>query len=52
MILQEKYISLAENTKAPDITKTELSNDAYAICEFIEKLVNKIEHARLSMGNK
>lgn len=49
MKLQEKYISSTENSKTPDATKTVLSDDAFAVCEFIEHLVNKIEHARLSM---
>lgn len=28
--------------------KIELSNDAYAVVEFIEFLINKIEHARIT----
>ena len=49
MKLKEKYISKTENTANPDPKKTELSNDAYAICEFIENLINKIEQTRLGM---
>ena len=49
MVLEEKYIS--EFDKALDLTskKIVLSNDAFAIAEFIEKLIDKIEHARVSL---
>jgi ATP-dependent Clp protease adapter protein ClpS len=40
MILKEKYISSWENSEKPDAARIILSNDAYAICEFIEKLMN------------
>lgn len=29
--------------------KTELSNDAYAVCEFIDALIVKMEHTRMSL---
>lgn len=32
-----------------EINKTILSNDAFAITEMIEALINKIEHARVSL---
>ena len=42
MNFKDKYTNTAEKDKTP------LSNDAYAIGEMIEKLINKIEHARLT----
>lgn len=39
---EEKELLEKENKKQP------LSNDAYAIGEMIENLINKIEHARVS----
>jgi len=50
MKLKEKYISKTENDKKPDIKKIILSDDAYAICEFIEMLIVKIEQTRLKHG--
>jgi hypothetical protein len=48
--LAEKYTTQEkldkDNEKEKD--KTILSNDSYAICDFIESLINKIEHARIS----
>ena len=54
MKLQENYLS-DRDFKAMSIsdqgkeTRAILSDDAYAICDLIETLINKIEHARLSM---
>lgn len=45
MNLKEEYTNTAK--QEPD--KIELSNDAYAICQFIESLINKIEHTRKSL---
>ncbi len=50
--LKEKYTNLTEKAKEKNKNKIELSNDAYAICEFIENLINKMEHARRSMLRK
>jgi len=55
-ILEKKYTSAylkAEDEKKPakeqtEAGKIELSNDAFAVCEFIEYLVNKLEHLRAS----
>lgn len=57
MTLIQKYTTVekkaADALKEPEEQsgekdKTELSNDAYAVCEFIELLINKIEHARIT----
>ena len=42
--LKETYTT---NDKEPK--KTLISKDAYAICEFIEELIKKIEHTRVSL---
>ena len=47
MTLQEKYISEKENAEKADATKVVLSNDAYAVCEFLEKLMMQIANWRL-----
>ena len=41
-MLKDKYISNAENSKKPDLTKVVLSDDAFALCEFIELVETKI----------
>jgi len=43
MKFQEKYISKKENTAKPDLSRTEISNEAFAIGEIIQALINKIE---------
>lgn len=43
MKLKEKY-----KLKGEVGEKIELSNDAFAICDFIQDLINKLEHARVS----
>lgn len=49
-MLKEKYTTLAKKLKDPkEDFKFELSSDAYAICEFIEHLINKIEKVRISL---
>ena len=47
MTVEERYISESENTKNPDLTKTLLSNDAYAVCDLIEKLSDQIRRSKL-----
>jgi hypothetical protein len=44
MNFKDKYTNAVDK----DSKKIELSNDAYAIGETIEQLINKIEHTRLS----
>ena len=46
--LSEKYIPTSEKSKPENKDKKVLSDDAFAICEFIEHLINKIEHTRRS----
>ena len=48
--LKEKYTTLEklDKDKEKEINKTILSNEAFAICEFIEGLINKIERTRTS----
>ncbi len=47
MKFEDKYISTDENNKKADTSKITLSNDAYAIGEMLQTLINKIEHAGL-----
>ena len=54
MKIGDKYLSLSEYEPMPEQDKAKekrivLSDDAYAICDFIECLINKIEHTRISM---
>jgi len=52
MKVDDKYTTAEKITKDKtnkESKKVTLSNDAYAICEFIEFLINKVEHARTSM---
>lgn len=46
MILKEKYAKETDK-EADKINKTIISNDAFAVCEFIEILINQIEISRL-----
>ena len=41
-------ILLKSEEQTGEAKKIELSNDAFAICDFINSLINKIEHARLN----
>jgi len=45
MEFKDKYT----NAKDKEVNKIELTNDAYAITEFIDILIKKIEHARTSL---
>jgi len=49
MEFPDKYCITSVSTLPENKTKVIISNDAYAIGEFIEKLMNKIEHARCSL---
>lgn len=44
-----KYISTKDAALDLKTTKIILSNDAFAIGEAIAELINKIEHARMSL---
>ena len=47
MKFKEKYT--LDKTKEEDKDKIQLSPDAYGISDMIQDLINKIEHARLSL---
>ena len=47
MNFKDKYT--LDKTKDEDKDKVQLSADAYSICDMIQDLINKIEHARLSL---
>ena len=49
MDFTEKYCITATSTLPENKTKVIVSNDAYAIGEMITALIEKIEHARLSL---
>ena len=43
MKFEDKYISTDENTKKADTSKITLSDDAYALGELLQVLINQIE---------
>jgi hypothetical protein len=47
MILKEEYATTSATLEEQKVKKI-ISNDAYAVCDFIERLLNKIESMRLS----
>lgn len=51
MNFKERYTSASRKIKDPDTErdKTELSEDAFAIGDMIESLIQKIEFVRLSL---
>ena len=49
MEFADKYISETANAEKPDAKKVLVSNDAFAIGDMIDKLIKKIEHARVSL---
>lgn len=52
MILNEKYTTTEKITADKDgieDKKTIISNDAFAVGELLTALINKIEHARISL---
>lgn len=49
MELKEEYAPTSAK-EADKLNKTVLSDDAFAICDFIERLINKLEHARVTNG--
>lgn len=44
MSVKDEYSSTKEN----DTKKLVMSNGAYAVCVMLEKLINKLEHTRVS----
>lgn len=51
MEFKEEYISAKENAEKPDAKKITISNEAFAIGDMIERLINKLESARISIIN-
>lgn len=47
MILKEEYAGASDKEEEKKDKKV-ISDDAFAVCDFIERLINKIEHARCS----
>ena len=39
---------LKEKDPEKEKDKTEISNEAFAICDFLDQLIKKVEHLRLS----
>ncbi len=54
MTLNENYTTAEKKAKDPtkENEKTELSNDAFALGELLEILINKLEHLRISAIRK
>lgn len=48
MKFEDKYISATDKALDKESKKVVLVDDAYALCEMINELINKIEHARIS----
>jgi hypothetical protein len=49
--LQEKIVAdkeVSQEIKDEEAKKTIISNDAFAVCDFIEQLIKKAEHLRIS----
>lgn len=46
MELKDKYAPISEKDKTENANKKILSDDAYALCEFLELLNKKIEQTR------
>jgi len=49
MAFQAKYISQTEKKEKPEDKRVVLSDDAFAISEMIDSLINALEHARSSL---
>jgi len=49
MSFEEKYCRDSEKGEEKNKDKKVISDDAFAIAEFISELTNKIEHTRLSL---
>ena len=43
MTFEDKYISEEEQVMKPDAKRITITDEAFAICELIESLANKIE---------
>lgn len=49
MKFKEEYVKESEALEPEHKDKVPISNDAYAIGDMIERLIEKIEHTRLSL---
>lgn len=49
MNLNSKYTTESEKTKPENKDKKVLTDDAFAVCEFLEELNNSIERVKLSL---
>ena len=49
MTFKEEYTNTTEKGKMENKKKKVISDDAFAIGDMIERLINKIEHSRLSL---
>jgi hypothetical protein len=49
MSFAEKYTSISEKDLSESKNKKIISDDAFAIGEMMEALINKIEHTRISL---
>ena len=49
MAFQDKYISTTDKKAQPTSEKVVLTDDAFAISEMIDSLINALEHARSSL---
>lgn len=47
MILKDEYANISAKAEEK-IGKKIISDDAFAVCDFIERLINKIEQSRVS----
>jgi len=52
MSFEEKYCGDSEKAKEENKDKKIISNDAFALGDIIQTLINKIEHARLSLNGR
>jgi hypothetical protein len=48
MKLREEYAYASAKAEEKENKKV-ISDDAFAVCDFIERLITKIEHARIAM---
>ncbi len=46
MNFRDKYISTSQNTRVPDATKDQISNEAYAVGELLEEIKRILERVR------
>jgi len=51
MSLKEEYARTSDKPEDKEGKKV-ISDDSFAICDFIERLIDKLEHARISMTRK